>query len=78
MLASGGRYTRPTLPRCVMTFWISPGPWWLNPLWSLRQAVDVSRMLRLGTSARQGRCSASSSHLLCWMVCEALTIANAS
>ena len=47
-------------------------------MWSLRQAVEVSRMFRLGTLARQARWSASCSHLLCWMVCEALTIANAS
>ena len=66
------------LPRVVMTFWIRPGPWWLNPLWSLRHAVEVSSTFRLGTFARQGRLSASCSHLLCWMVCEALTIANAS
>ena len=35
-------------------------------------------MLRLGTLARHGRSSASSSHLACCTVCEALTIANAS
>ena len=63
---------------CVSTVWIRPGPWWLKPLWSLRHAVEVSSMLRLGTLARQGRCSASSSHLACWTVWEALTIAKAS
>ncbi len=65
-------------PRVVMTFCRRPGPWWLKPLWSFRQAVEVSRMLRLGTGSRQPRCSASCSHFACWMVCDALTIANAS
>ena len=35
-------------------------------------------MFRLGTLARHGSWFASSSHLLCWMVCEALTMAKAS
>ena len=62
----------------MITFWIRPGPWWENPLWSFRQVVEVNKMFRLGTLARHGRWLASSSHLLCWMVCEALTMANAS
>jgi hypothetical protein len=65
-------------PRWVMTFWISPGPWCEKPLWSFRQQVEVSKMLRLGTLLRHGRCVDSSSHLLCWIVCDALTMANAS
>ena len=36
---------------------MSPGPWWLKPLWSLRQQVEVSRMLSEATGARQGSSS---------------------
>jgi len=61
-----------------MTFWIRPGPWWEKPLWSLRHTVEVSSTFKLGTGARHGSSAASSSHLACWIVCEALTIANAS
>ena len=57
---------------------MSPGPWCEKPLWSLRHAVDVRRMLRLGTFARQSSLLASCSHLLCCTVIDALTIANAS
>ena len=32
---------------------ISPGPWWLNPLWSLRQQVEVSSTFSEDTGARQ-------------------------
>ena len=67
-----------TSARWISITWITPGPWWEKPLWSLRQAVEVSRTFRLGTAARQGRRSDSSSHLLCCTVCEALTIAKAS
>ena len=38
----------------------------------------ISRIFRLGTLARHGRWLASSSHLLCWIVCDELTMANAS
>ena len=57
---------------------ISPGPWWLNPLWSLRQQVDVSRRFSEATGARHDSSAARSSHLACWMAIDAETIANAS
>ncbi len=69
---------RATSPRAVRTVWMRPGPWWEKPLWSLRQAVEVRRMLRLGTLARQSRRRDSWSHLLCCTVIEALTMAKAS
>ena len=58
---------------------MSPGPWWLNPLWSLRQQVEVSRMLSESfTDARHGSDCACCSHLVCWIAIDAETIANAS
>jgi hypothetical protein len=41
--ASGGRYTRATVPFFDTMVSMKPGPWWLKPLWSLRQQVDVRR-----------------------------------
>jgi hypothetical protein len=32
---------------------IKPGPWWLNPLWSLRQQVEESRILSDAIDSRQ-------------------------
>ena len=55
-----------------------PGPWWENPLWSFRQQVLVSRMLSDDTGSRHARSCACWSHLTCWMVIDADTIANAS
>ena len=69
---------RATVPRLESITSIRPGPWWLKPLWSLRQQVDVSRMLSEGTGSRHGRLSASSSHLVCCTVIDALTMANDS
>ena len=34
---------------------IRPGPWWLKPLWSLRQQVEVSRTLSEATGARHAQ-----------------------
>ena len=50
---------------------IRPGPWWLNPLWSLRQQVEVRRIFSDGTGARHGRLMASCSHFVCWTVIDA-------
>ncbi len=69
---------RATVPFLLSTTSISPGPWWLKPLWSFRQAVDVSRMFNDATGARQDRSRATSSHLVCCTVIDADTIANAS
>ena len=69
---------RATVPFMASTVSIRPGPWWLKPLWSLRQQVEVNRMFSDGTGMRQGRSRAFSSHLVCWTVIEADTIANAS
>ena len=68
---------RVTVPRLESITSIKPGPWWLKPLWSLRQQVDVSRMLSDAIGARQGRFAASWSHLVCCTVIDE-TIANAS
>jgi hypothetical protein len=57
---------------------IKPGPWWLKPLWSLRQQVDVSSTLSDGMGLRHGSRPASSSHLACCTAIDAETIANAS
>ena len=57
---------------------MNPGPWWLKPLWSFRQQVEVRRMFSAGTGLRHSSFSDSSSHLLCWMAIEAITIANDS
>jgi hypothetical protein len=57
---------------------IMPGPWWLKPLWSLRQHVLVNRMLSDATGSRHRRSRACWSHLTCWIIIETLTIANAS
>jgi len=69
---------RETEPRLFMTFWMRSGPWWLKPLWSLRQQVEVRRMFREGTGWRQGSSTCSSSHFMCWRVMEAETIAKDS
>ena len=69
---------RATVPRLESITSIRPGPWWLKPLWSLRQQVEVSRMLSDATGARQGRLIASWSHFVCCTVIDAETIANAS
>ena len=55
-----------------------PGPWWENPLWSLRQVVLVTSTFREGTGVRPGSVAAIWSHLACWTIIEALTMANAS
>ena len=57
---------------------ISPGPWWENPLWSLRQQVEVSSTLSEDTGARHGSFCACWSHLTCWTAIDADTMANAS
>ncbi|SPB29958.1 hypothetical protein MAJHIDBO_00249 [Propionibacterium freudenreichii subsp. shermanii] len=46
---------RLTVPRMFNTSDSNSGLWWLNPLWSLRQQVELSRMLVLGTLARHSR-----------------------
>ncbi len=69
---------RDTVPFFESTTSIRPGPWWLKPLWSLRQQVEVSRMLSEAIGARHGSRSASCSHLACCTVIDAETIANAS
>ena len=56
--ASGGSQTRTTVGDSGMTVSISPGPWWLNPLWSLRQQVLVSRIVSEETGARHGTSAA--------------------
>ena len=71
VFASTGRNTRETSPRRESTLSMSPGPWCEKPLWSLRQHVEDSRMFRLGMRLRQASLPASSSHLPCWMVCDA-------
>src|SRR5215218_7551738 len=42
---------RTTSPRRLIIVSISPGPWWLKPLWSLRQQVEVSSRLSEATGA---------------------------
>ncbi len=76
--ASGGRYTRTIAPDSEIIASISPGPWWLNPLWSFRQQVEVSSTFSEATGSRQSRLRASCSHFACCTVIEAETIANAS
>ena len=77
-MASGGRYTRTIAPDSEIIVSISPGPWWLKPLWSFRQQVDVSSTFSEATGARQSRSRASCSHFACCTVIDAETIANAS
>ena len=48
---------RATVPRLESITSIRPGPWWLKPLWSLRQQVEVSRMFSEAIDSRQGRLS---------------------
>ena len=55
-----------------------PGPWWLKPLWSLRQHVEVSSTLSDDTGRRQPSSDAWSSHLACWTTIDAATMAKAS
>src|SRR5918996_1393368 len=43
---------RATVPFIARTVSIRPGPWWLKPLWSLRQQVEVNRMFSDGIGAR--------------------------
>ena len=57
---------------------IRPGPWWLKPLWSFRQQVEVRRTFSDAIGRRQGSLMLSVSHFVCWTVIEADTIANAS
>jgi hypothetical protein len=57
---------------------MKPGPWWLKPLWSFRQQVEVSSTFSDGTGRRHSSFSDSSSHLLCWIAIEATTMANDS
>ena len=69
---------RATVPRLESMTSMRPGPWWLKPLWSFRQHVDVSRMFSDATGARHGRFTASWSHLVCCTVMDADTMAKAS
>ncbi len=69
---------RDTVPFFESTTSISPGPWWLKPLWSWRHAVELSRMLSDDTGTRHRSRAASCSHLACCTVIEADTIAKAS
>ena len=69
---------RATVPRLDSMTSISPGPWWLNPLWSLRQQVEVSRMFSEAIGARQASPALSPSHFACCTTIEATIIANAS
>jgi hypothetical protein len=78
LLASGGNQMRATSGLSGATVSISPGPWWEKPLWSLRQQVLVSSTFSDGTGVRPGSVAASCSHLACWTIIEALTIAKAS
>ena len=55
-----------------------PGPWWENPLWSLRQHVEVSSTLSDATERRHDSRVAWSSHFACCTSIDADTIANAS
>ncbi len=66
------------MPRLVITVSIRPGPWWLKPLWSLRQQVEVNSTFSEGTGPRQASSRASSSHLVCCTVIDADTMAKAS
>lgn len=65
-------------PLLLLLLAVRPGPWWLKPLWSFRQQVDVSSTFSEGTGARQSRPRAPCSHFVCWIAIEAETIANAS
>src|SRR5690348_10839437 len=69
---------RDTVPFLLRTVSISPGPWWLNPLWSFRQHVEVRSTFSDETGARHVRSRAASSHLECCTVIDADTMANAS
>src|SRR6185503_11404727 len=62
---------RATVPRLDSITSIKPGPWWLKPLWSLRQQVDVSRMFSEAIGARQASLVPSSSHFVCCTAFEA-------
>jgi len=53
-------------------------PWCENPLWSLRQHVEVSSTFSEDTGFRHGRVSHISSHFACWVAIEATINANAS
>ena len=78
VLASGGSQTRTTPGDSGSIASIRPGPWWENPLWSLRQQVEVSSTFSDDTDARQGSSCACWSHLTCWIAIDADTMANAS
>jgi len=54
---------RLTVPFLESITSISPGPWWLNPLWSLRQRVEVSGMSSEAIAARHDPTSAGPP---CW------------
>ncbi len=66
------------MPFFESTTSINPGPWWLKPLWSLRQQVEVSKMFREGIGLRHESLTPSSSHFACCTVIDAETMANAS
>ena len=55
-----------------------PGSWWVNPLWSCRQTVEVISRFSDETFARHGSSLHFSSHLACWLNIESMTWANAS
>ena len=57
---------------------IRPGPWWLKPLWSFRQHVEVRRTFSDAIGRRHGSLMLSASHFACCTVIDADTIANAS
>ena len=55
-----------------------PGSWWVNPLWSCRQTVEVMSRFSDAIFARHGRWLQMVSHLACWLNIESMTWANAS
>ena len=55
-----------------------PGSWWVKPLWSWRQTVEVISRLSEETGARHGISSQMSSHLACWLNIESMTWTKAS
>ena len=57
---------------------IRPGPWWLKPLWSFRQHVEVRRTFSEAIGRRHSSLMPSASHFACCTVIEAEIIANAS
>ena len=51
--AAGRRARRSPLSEIIVS--IRPGPWWLKPLWSLRQQVEVSSTFSDATGARHAQ-----------------------